>query len=73
MADEEPAKLLAELPTDALSSVLNRLKIAHEIAAVAPTCRAFEIAARNALKVRKFSGEVVTLAGHNQFVISVAG
>jgi WD40 repeat protein len=68
----EPAKLVTELPTDALSSVLNRLTIAHEIAAVAPTCRAFNLAVRHAIAARRFTGEVVTLAGHTRAVMGVA-
>ena len=68
----EPAKLVTELPTDALSSVLNRLTIAHEIAAVAPTCRAFNLAVRHAIAARRFTGEVVTLQGHTQAVYAVA-
>ena len=64
----EPAKLVTELTSDALSSVLNRLTIAHEIAAVAPTCRAFNLAVRHAIAARRFTGEVVTLAGSEQRV-----
>ena len=51
-------ELVTELPTDALSSVL-RLNLAHEIAAVAPTCRAFNLAVRHAIAARRFTGEVV--------------
>ena len=68
----EPAKLVTELTTDALSSVLVRLTLAHEIAAVAPTCRAFNLAVRHAIAARRFTGEVVTLAGHRQAVMCVA-
>jgi WD40 repeat protein len=68
----EPVKLVTDLPADALSSVLYRLTLAHEIAAVAPTCRSFKIAAGNALKLRPFTGEVVTLAGHPRAVMCVA-
>ena len=63
---------LTELPTDALSSVLVRLTLAHEIAAVAPTCRSFNLAVQHASKLRPFSAEVVTLAGHTDAVASVA-
>jgi WD40 repeat protein len=59
------ARCLAEvLPADALSLVLYQLTLAHDIAAVAPTCRLLCDAAKLALKLRPFSGEVVTLAGH---------
>ncbi len=60
----EPAKLLTDLPTDALGLVLCELTLAHEIAAVAPTSRLISVAVRNAFKVRPFSDEIVTLAGH---------
>ena len=68
----EAAKLLTDLPTDALGLVLCKLTLAHEIAAVAPTCKVVSVAARNAFKVRPFSGEVVTIAGHTHAVIGVA-
>ena len=55
---------LIELPADALGLVLYQLTLAHDIAAVAPTCHALDDAAKLALKARPFSGEVVTLAGH---------
>jgi WD40 repeat protein len=60
------------LPADALGLVLYQLKLAHEIAAVAPTCHALCDAAKIARKARPFSSEVVTLAGHTNFVNSVA-
>ena len=47
-----------------------RIQLAHHVARAAPTCRVVSVAARNVIKVRKFSGEVVTLVGHN--VMSVA-
>ena len=58
------ARCLTEvLPADALGLVLYQLPLAHDIAAVAPTCHALCDAAR-AAKLRPVSGEVVTLAGH---------
>ena len=60
------ARTLIELPTDALGLVLYQLTLAHDIAAVAPTCHALCDAAKLAMKLRPFSGEVVTLAGHTQ-------
>jgi WD40 repeat protein len=59
---------LLELPTDVLSLVLYQLTLAHDIAAVAPTCRALCDAVKLALKLRPFSGEVVNLAGHTDIV-----
>ena len=58
------ARLLLELPADALGLVLYQLTLAHDIAAVAPTCRLLCDAAKIALKFRPFSAEVVTLDGH---------
>ena len=67
------ARCLAEvLPADVLGLVLYQLRLAHDIAAVAPTCHALDDAAKLALKLRPFSGEVVTLAGHTDEVRCVA-
>ena len=66
------ARQLIELPADALGLVLYQLSLAHDIAAVAPTCHALDDAAKLALKLRPFSGEVVTLAGHTDEVRCVA-
>jgi WD40 repeat protein len=66
------ARLLLELPADALGLVLYQLPLAHDIAAVAPTCHALDDAAKLAIKARPFSGEVVTLAGHTNYVRCVA-
>ena len=66
------ARLLIELPPDALALILYQLLFAHDIAAVAPTCRALCDAAKLALKLRPFSGEVVTLAGHGECVCGVS-
>ena len=60
------------LPVDALSLVLYQLPLAHDIAAVAPTCHVLCDAAKLALKLRPFSGEVVTLGGHAYAVMAVA-
>ena len=68
----EKASLLCRLPTDALGLVLYQLTLAHDIAAVAPTCHALCDAAKLARKLRPFSSEVVTLAGHTKVVMSVA-
>ena len=59
-----PPKLLADLPADVVQHILVRLTLAHHIARIAPTCKVVSVAARNAIKVRQFSSEVVTLAGH---------
>ena len=59
----EPATLLTDLPTDVVEHIVVRLTLAHHIARIAPTCKVVSVAARNAIKVRKFSSEVVTLAG----------
>ena len=63
---------LIQLPTDALGLVLYQLTLAHDIAAVAPTCHALCDAAKIAMKLRPFSSEVVMLAGHTQPVVGVA-
>ena len=67
-------RLLIELPTDVLGLVLYQLKLAHDIAAVAPTCHVLCDAANIAMKLRPFSGEVVTLRGYGGDVncVSVA-
>ena len=67
-----PAKHLIELPADVLGLILFHLPLAHDIAAVAPTSRVLCNAAKLALKLRPFSGEVVTLAGHAHHVNCVA-
>ena len=61
------ARRLIELPTDALGLVLYQLTLAHDIAAVAPTCHALDDAAKIALKLRPFSGEVVTVNGRHGY------
>ena len=65
-AARRAARCLTEvLPADALGLVLYQLPLAHDIAAVAPTCHVLCDAAKLAMKARPFSGEVVTLAGHD--------
>jgi WD40 repeat protein len=72
-AARRAARCLTEvLPADALSLVLYQLPLAHDIAAVAPTCHVLCDAAKLARKLRPFSGEVVTLIGHTEEVNSVA-
>ena len=56
--------LITDLPADALSLVLYRLPLAHQIAAAASVCSGFRDAARLALVARPYSGEVVTIPGH---------
>ena len=63
---------LLELPADVLGLVLYQLPLAHDIALTGLTCRALCNAAKLALKLRPFSGEVVTLAGHTESVLGVA-
>ena len=46
--------------------------LAHHIARAAPTCKVVSVAARNAIKVRQFSGEVVTLEWARSRVMCVA-
>ena len=67
-----PQKLLTDLPADVVQHILVRLTLAHHIARIAPTCKVVSVAARNAIKVRQFSGEVMTLAGHTDWVRCVA-
>ena len=62
VADAVGMKPLAGLAVRALDLV--RVQPLHHIARAAPTCKVVSVAARNAIKVRQFSGEVVTLAGH---------
>ena len=67
------ARCLTEvLPADVLGLVLYQLRSPTTSRAVAPTCHALDDAAKLAFKARPFSGEVVTLAGHNNWVIGVA-
>ena len=55
-------RLLLDLPTDLLGLVLYQLPLAHDIAAVAPTCHTVCDAAKLAQKARPFSAEVVRFA-----------
>ena len=68
----EPPKLLIDLPADMVQHIVVRLTLAHDIARAAPSCSVVSVAARNAFKVRPFSGEVVTLAAHTHWVMGVA-
>ena len=67
-----PACLTDVLPSEVLSLVLYHVSLAHHIGRVALTSRAVSIAARNAIKARSFSSEIVTLAGHTYKVMGVA-
>ena len=69
---EMPPKLLTDLPADVVQHILVRLTLAHNIGRAAPTCKVVSVAAGNAIKVRRFSSEVVTLAGHTGLVRCVA-
>ena len=66
---ERPADPLPELPADVWQQIVVRLTLAHHIARIAPTCKVVSVAARNAIRVRQFSSEVVTLAGHTDSVL----
>ena len=72
-AARRAARCLTEvLSADALSLVLYQLELAHDIAAMAPTCHVLCDAAKLAAKLRPFSKEVVTLAGHTDAVNCVS-
>ena len=58
LADEQ----LTDLSHDELALILFHLPLAHDIALAGLTCRALCDAAKLALKLRPFSGEVVALA-----------
>ena len=66
-------KLLTDLPADVVQHIVVRFTLAHHIARIAPTSHVISVAARNAIKVRKFSSEVVTLAGHTAGVVRGGG
>ncbi len=69
---EEPAKkLLTDLPLDVLQHIVARIELAYHIGRAAPTCKVVSVAARNAIKARPFSSEVVTLNGHTHRVRSL--
>ena len=67
---------LTDLPAELLAHVLVRLLLGHDIARVAPACRAFRDAVRLAFVERPHSGEVVTLDaaahGHIANLLAVA-
>ena len=72
MPTTRAARELPELPADVWQHIVVRLTLAHHIARIAPTCKVVSVAARNAIRVRQFSSEVVTLAGHTDSVRCVA-
>ena len=51
--------LLTDLPADVVQHILLRIQLAHHIARAAPSCHVVSVAARNAIKVRKFSSAIV--------------
>ena len=57
-----PEKVLTDLPADVVGHIVARLALAFHVARAAPTCKVVSVAARNAIKVRGFSSEVVTLS-----------
>ena len=57
-----PPLILTDLPADMVQHIVARMTLAHYIARAAPSCHVVSVAARNAIKVRKFSREVVMLA-----------
>jgi len=67
-----PQKLLTDLPPDVVQHIVVRIALAHHIGRAAPTCSVVSVAARNALKVRQFSGEVAVLVGHEVSCVAVA-
>jgi len=67
-----PPLLLTDLPADVVQHIVVRLTLAHHIARAAPTCHVVSVAARNAIKLRQFSSEVVPLHGHTDYVMCVA-
>jgi WD40 repeat protein len=66
-----PQKLLTDLPSDVVQHILVRMTLAHHIARTAPTCKVVSVAVRNAIRVRKFSSEVV-IAGHDVLCAAAA-
>ena len=68
MPTTRAARELPELPADVWQHIVVRLTLAHHIARTAPTCHVVSVAVRNAIKARRFSSEVVTLAGHTKEV-----
>ena len=72
MKRSRPSSRLETLPPELLQYIVGIIPFAGQMARKAPTCRALSVAVRNAFKVRPFSSEVVTLAGHNLAVPCVA-
>ena len=65
------ARFLFDSPSDVLGHVLYQLPLAHDIAAVAPTCHLLCSAATLARSLRPFSSQVVTLAGTDVQALAV--
>jgi WD40 repeat protein len=69
---------LLQLPNDMLALTLYQLPLAHDIAASALTCHSLHAAAKEAQKLRPFTGKVVTLKaaecalGHKSEINAVA-
>ena len=62
---------MCRLPLEVQACILYYLPLAHDIGLVGLACRTLRDAAKLALKARPFSGEVVTLAGHNAAVRTI--
>ena len=56
-----PQKVLTDLPADVVGHIVARLALAFHVARAAPTCKVVSVAARNAIRARRFSAEVVAL------------
>ena len=52
-------ELSVDLPADVVQHIVVRLTLAHHIARTAPTCKVVSVAVRNAIKVRRFSADIV--------------
>jgi WD40 repeat protein len=64
---------LSKLDHDCLASILILgAPLAHDLAKLAAMCRDFNEAVKKAFKVRPYSDEVVTFAGHISFVTCIA-
>ena len=57
-----PPLILTDLPADMVQHIVARMTLAHYIARAAPSCHVVSVAARNAIKVRKFSREAQATA-----------
>ena len=63
--------IITDMTMDALSLVLVRLPLAHDIAAVASVCWAFLDAVRHALMLRPYSSHVIRLTRHGKRVTAI--